>query len=54
MLGFLIGLLIGAVFSAMIFFIKIQRTTRAQSRQEIVHRLLANERRHRFDVRSMK
>lgn len=54
MLGFLIGLLFGAAFSAVIFFIKSQRTMRVQSQQVIVHRLLANERRHRFDVRSMK
>ncbi|WP_022793072.1 hypothetical protein [Marinococcus halotolerans] len=54
MLGFLIGLLIGAVFSAVFFFIKTRRTMRVQNRQQTVHRLLANERRNRFDVRSMR
>ncbi|MDZ5782636.1 hypothetical protein [Marinococcus luteus] len=54
MLSFLVGMLIGAVFSAVIFFIKAQRTVRVQNQQEIVHRLLASERRSRFDVRSMK
>lgn len=54
MLGFLIGLLLGVIFSAVIFFIKTRQAMRVQSRQQTVHRLLANERRNRFDVRSMR
>ncbi|WP_298786574.1 hypothetical protein [uncultured Marinococcus sp.] len=54
MLGFLIGLLIGAVFSSVIFIIKTRWTMRVQSRQQAVYRLLARERRNRFDVRSMR
>ncbi|GEK58924.1 hypothetical protein ACFOLK_01990 [Marinococcus halophilus] len=54
MFAFLIGLLIGVIFSAMIFTIKTQRAAHVRTQQESIHRLLANERRNRFDVRSMR